>query len=145
MEEKFVGVLLDYEDMMAQELMDIMAKKSNGMSFSEADICNGEKILKSIEHVERVLMMDSVEPEEDLMYGNNMYGTGRYNGSNRYQNNPMGKNQYSMNYGNSYRTGRSYGHNGNDLIKDIQQKMNMTNDPNEKMFLSNWIAELNNQ
>ena len=142
MEEK----LFEYEDMLMAELEDIMMKKRAGQSFTEQDICNGEKILKSMEHIERINMMDSVSPEEDLMYGNN-YGNNSYR-ANQYGNNYRA-NQYSQNYGamssrSSYSRNR-YGHNENeDFRMKIQERLSRTNDPNEKLMLNNWLNELSN-
>lgn len=145
MEEK----LFEYEDMLMAELEDIMAKRRAGQSFTEQDICNGEKILKSMEHIERIAMMGEVSPEEDLMYGNNngysasyranQYGNSRYGRSN--QGNQYGAN-YSNNMSRSY-SGRRYGHTPEDFRMEIQERLSRTNDPNEKLMLNNWLNELN--
>lgn len=135
-------IYFEYEDMLKEELNDIMQKKRNGMSFSVEDICNGEKILKSIEHIERISMMDSVSPEDDLMYGTNQsYRANQY--GNNYSRNQYGRNYGNMNARMNYSSRRS-GHSPEDFRNEIMQKLNMTNDPQEKMFLNNWLNELNN-
>lgn len=138
MEEK----LFEYEDMLMDELIEIMEKKRGGQSFTEQDICNGEKLLKSMEHIERIAMMESTSPEEDLMYGNN-YGRNSYGNNSSYR-----SNQYSNNYGNrmtrSNYSNRRSGHMPEDFRMGIQERLSHTNDPNEKLMLNNWLNELNN-
>lgn len=138
MEEK----LFEYEDMLMDELIEIMEKKRGGQSFTEQDICNGEKLLKSMEHIERIAMMGSTSPEEDLMYGNN-YGRNSYGNNSSYR-----SNQYSNNYGNrmtrSNYSNRRSGHAPEDFRMEIQERLSRTNDPNEKLMLNNWLNELNN-
>lgn len=138
MEEK----LFEYEDMLMDELIEIMEKKRGGQSFTEQDICNGEKLLKSMEHIERIAMMGSTSPEEDLMYGNN-YGRNIYGNNSSYR-----SNQYSNNYGNrmtrSNYSNRRSGHTPEDFRMEIQERLSHTNDPNEKLMLNNWLNELNN-
>lgn len=139
MEEK----LFEYEDMLMDELIEIMEKKRGGQSFTEQDICNGEKLLKSMEHIERINMMSSTTPEEDLMYETN-YGRNSYGNNSSYR-----SNQYGNNYGNrmtrtNYSNRRS-GHNVDDFRMEIQERLSHTNDPNEKLMLNNWLNELNNR
>ena len=128
MEEK----LFEYEDMLMDELIEIMEKKRGGQSFTEQDICNGEKLLKSMEHIERIAMM----------YGNN-YGRNIYGNNSSYR-----SNQYSNNYGNrmtrSNYSNRRSGHTPEDFRMEIQERLSHTNDPNEKLMLNNWLNELNN-
>ena len=140
MEEK----LFEYEDMLMAELEDIMAKRRAGQSFTEQDICNGEKILKSMEHIERIAMMGEVSPEEDLMYGNNNGYSASYR-TNQYGNSRYGRNQYGMNTSSMTRSysGRRYGHTPEDFRMEIQERLSHTNDPNEKLMLNNWLNELN--
>ena len=139
MEEK----LFEYEDMLMDELIEIMEKKRGGQSFTEQDICNGEKLLKSMEHIERIAMMESASSEEDLMYGNN-YGRNSYGNNSSYR-----SNQYSNNYGNrmtrSNYSNRRSGHMPEDFRMEIQERLSHTNDPNEKLMLNNWLNELNNR
>lgn len=140
MEEK----LFEYEDMLMAELEDIMAKRRAGQSFTEQDICNGEKILKSMEHIERIAMMGEVSPEEDLMYGNNNGYSASYR-ANQYGNSRYGRNQYGANTSSMTRSysGRRYGHTPEDFSMEIQERLSHTNDPNEKLMLNNWLNELN--
>lgn len=140
MEEK----LFEYEDMLMAELEDIMAKRRAGQSFTELDICNGEKILKSMEHIEQIAMMGEVSPEEDLMYGNNNGYSASYR-TNQYGNSRYGRNQYGTNTSSMTRSysGRRYGHTPEDFRMEIQERLSHTNDPNEKLMLNNWLNELN--
>ena len=136
-------ILYDYEDMLVDELRDIMEIKKSGNRLSEQDICNGEKILKSMEHIERIVMLSSVDPDE---YENNnssrSYSNSGYNRS--YGRDNYGNNQYSKSYrSNNY--GHRYGHDVNEFRAEIEKRMNMAPNENERMVYANWLNELGNQ
>lgn len=133
-------ILYDYEDyVLLPELQDIMTIKKNGGHLSEQDICNGEKILKSLECIERVLMMDSVDPEEDVRYGNDMYNNSGHNRSNSRAN-------YGTNYSRSNsRYGRRYGHDESEFRAEVEKRMNMARNDQERAVYANWLNEMDNR
>lgn len=135
-------LLFEYEDILLDELKDIKDIKLKGNHLSEQDICNGEKILKSIEHIERIVMLSSVDPEdyEPDNYRSNGYGVNRsgYNRSN------------SMNYGannsRSYsRYNRRYGHDENEFRAEVEKRMNMARNDQERAVYMNWLNEMDNR
>lgn len=142
-------ILFEYEDMMIDELKDIIAVKKNGGRLTEQDICNGEKILKSIEHIERVVMLAEVNPEdyeEDTRrYGNNYNANrGSYfsnNGYNRSNGGSYGNNYSRSNSGYS----RRYGHDENEFRAEVERRMNMARNDQERAVYENWLNEMDNR
>ena len=135
-------LLFEYEDILLDELKDIKDIKLKGNRLSEQDICNGEKILKSIEHIERIVMLSSVDPEdyEPDNYRSDGYGVNR-NGYNR---------SNSMNYGTnnsrSYsRYNRRYGHDENEFRAEVEKRMNMARNDQERAVYMNWLNEMDNR
>lgn len=132
-------ILLNYEDIMLDELKDLIAIKKNGGQYSTQHICDGEKILKSIEHIERVLMLDAVDyPEENGNYRYGNYSNGSSSGR-------------SYRYGN-YSTGGSYrGYNSNrsghdaNIRAEVERRMNMARNDNERAVYSDWLNELDHR
>lgn len=136
-------LLFEYEDILLDELKDITEIKLKGNHLSEQDICNGEKILKSIEHIERIVMLSSVDPEdyepENYRAGGRSYSNSGYNRSN------------SGNYGNNYssrsnsRYNRRYGHDENEFRAEVEKRMNMARNDQERAVYANWLNEMDNR
>lgn len=137
-------ILYEYEDILVDELQDIIAIKKKGSRLSEQDICNGEKILKSIEHIERIVMFDSIDVEEyEERYGDNNY-------SRSYNNGGYNRSNSRANYGNNYsrsnsRYSRRYGHDENEFRAEVEKRMNMARNDNERAVYANWLNEMDNR
>ena len=136
-------LLFEYEDILLDELKDIKDIKLKGNHLSEQDICNGEKILKSIEHIERIVMFSNVDPEayEPENYRNS--GKGSYNGNGYNRSN-------GGNYGNNYsrsnsRYNRRYGHDENEFRAEVEKRMNMARNDQERAVYMNWLNEMDNR
>ena len=137
-------ILYEYEDILVDELQDIIAIKKKGNHLSEQDICNGEKILKSIEHIERIVMFDSIDVEEyEERYGDDNY-------SRSYNNGGYNRSNSRANYGNNYsrsnsRYSRRYGHDENEFRAEVEKRMNMARNDNERAVYANWLNEMDNR
>lgn len=136
-------LLFEYEDILLDELKDIKDIKLKGNHLSEQDICNGEKILKSIEHIERIVMFSNVDPEayEPENYRNSGNGSYDRNGYNR---------SNSGNYGNNYsrsnsRYNRRYGHDENEFRAEVEKRMNTARNDQERAVYMNWLNEMDNR
>lgn len=142
-------ILYGYEDILLEELNDIAAIKKNGAHLSEQDICNGEKILKSIEAIERIVMLSSVDPEEyEVQYGARSYSNGGYNAN--YNGNGYNRSNGGANYGNNYsrsnsRYSRRYGHDENEFRAEVEKRMNMAHNEQERAVYANWLNEMDNR
>ena len=140
-------ILYEYEDILIDEIKDLTNKKRSMGRLTEQDICNGEKILKSMECIERVLMLDSVDSEDyENRYGNN-YGNGYSMGS--YSSNGYNRSNGKANYGNNSRSGsrysRRYGHDENEFRAEVEKRMNMATNDQERAVYANWLSEMDNR
>lgn len=126
-------LLREYEDIMLDELNDIRSVvKSSGSMLTSQHICDGEKILKSIEHIERILMFNQIDDES--FYGANGYGS-NYKAQPQYNSQAYSRNRYGT---------RRYGHDST-LRSEIEKKLNMATNENERAVYSNWLMELDNR
>lgn len=135
-------ILYEYEDMLVDELKDIMEIKKSGNRLSEQDICNGEKILKSMEHIERIVMLEEVDTEDDRYFSNSY--------SNDYNRNGYNRSNSGANYGTNYsrsnsRYGRRYGHDESEFRAEVEKRMNMAHNDQERAVYANWLNEMDNR
>lgn len=141
-------ILYEYEDILLDELNDIIDVKKNGSHLSEQDICNGEKILKSMDFIEKIAMYKSVGPEYyENRYGDDGYGS--YNNGSYSANSGYNRSSNRANYGNnnsrSNSYGRRYGHDENEFRTEVERRMNMARNENERAVYANWLNEMDNR
>lgn len=140
---EMTDILYAWEDTLLEELEDLVAIKKNGGKLSEQDICNGKHITSSIESIERTIMIANVDPEE-YEYGNdsnmmpNTYS--RNNGYNR----SSREAHYGNNYSRSNSYARRYGHDENEFRAEVERRMNMARNDNERAVYANWLNEMDN-
>lgn len=134
-------ILFEYEDMMLKELEDLINSHKAGAPFSVEDICNGEKILKSIEHIERVVMLDGVETDDyEQKNSRNNYGNyGNYGYSNGGNSNGYGNRSSRGGYSN-----RRSGHDVSGFREAIVSRMNMARSDAERNTLGSLLSEFDN-
>lgn len=125
-------ILKSYEDIMLDELNDLITAKKNGTMLTAEHICDGEKILKSIEHIERILMFDLID--EDSYSSSGSYNA-NYRTQPRYSASSYNKNRYGA---------RRYGHDST-LRAELEKKLSMARNENERAVYSDWLMELDNR
>ena len=135
-------ILYECEDMLLEETQALMDIRRNSGGWSVEDLCNLEKILKSIEHIQRSVMMDSVDPEED--YSNNR-SYGYSNGySNRNYNQSSSGTRYNVRMSSRSYPNRRSGHADPAMKAELERRLGMAKDENERMVYMNWLNEMNN-
>lgn len=125
-------ILKSYEDIMLDELNDLITAKKNGTMLTTEHICDGEKILKSIEHIERILMFNLVD--EDNYSSSGSYNA-NYRTQPRYSASSYDRNRYGT---------RRYGHDST-LRAELEKKLSMARNENERAVYSDWLMELDNR
>lgn len=134
-------ILMECEEALVEEVQGLLDVRRNSGGWSAEDICNLEKVLKSIEHIERSVMMDSVDPEENYR-GGRSYGYNDGYSNRNYSQNSSGS-RYNVRMSSRSYPNRRSGHVDPMLKSEIEKRLSMAKDENERMVYINWLNEMN--